>query len=69
MSDKLKARPKYNRENKVWNIIIDKDGKEIPLGHYIGKSELFFERKEFDTKEDAIEHIKSVDKFEFKGEK
>lgn len=48
MSDKLKARPKYNRTENKWNIEVEKEGNFYPLGKPIG--ELFFKRTEFDTK-------------------
>ncbi|GEM_PF-4622549 len=68
MSDKLKARPKYNRDAKKWNVVVEHKGREIPVGHSIGNSD-FFERTKFDTKQDAIKWIEESGKFELKGDK
>lgn len=68
MSDKLKARPKHNRTSGKWNIYVEKDGKEYPLGKMIGEGP-FFKTKEYDSKKDAIEQINKIDELELKENK
>lgn len=63
MTNKLIARPKYNRTSKKWNIYIKHEGKEIPLGKMLDDG-IFFELNEYESKKDAIKIIKSVDIFE-----
>lgn len=64
MSDKLQARPKFNRTSGKWNVYIEHEGKEIPLGKQI--DELFFKTNEYDSKQIATDFINSVEKFELK---
>jgi len=63
MSEKLKARPKFNRRSGKWNIYIEHEGKEVPLGKVIGNGP-FFETSEYGSKKAATEYINAVDKLE-----
>lgn len=68
MSDKLKTRPKFNRTSGKWNIYIEHEGKELPLGKMIGEGP-FFEMSEYENKRNAINYINGIDKFELKEKK
>jgi hypothetical protein len=52
----LKARPKYNRTSKKYNIAVNNQGHEIMLGHQNGA---FVKYTEFNSKKEAIEYIES----------
>jgi len=69
MNDKLKAKTKLDKQSKKWNVLIEVDGKDIPVGHSVGGNELFFEHSKWDTEEDAIKWINESGKFELKEDK
>jgi len=50
----MKARAKYNRTSKKWNVAVNYEGEEILLGKADGS---FVKYTEFDTKQDAINYI------------
>lgn len=69
MSDKRKAKLRYNKGTDSWNIFIEVDGRDIPVGTTLSKGEpAFYKTTEFNTKEDAIDWINNSP-FELKEEK
>lgn len=66
MKNKLKAGPSKNRVGK-YNVLAFANDRWLPIGQTInefGKYELL----EWDTKEEAIQHILSDDRLELVGE-
>lgn len=57
----MKARPKYDRGTRNWNIVVNYNGTEIFLGKQEGS---FVKYKNFGSKEEAAEFIKNKDGLE-----
>ena len=70
MSDKRKAKLRYNKETYSWNIFIEVDGRDIPVGTKVGEvlDKGLYKTTEFNSKEEAIEWINNSP-FELKEEK
>ncbi|WP_346962005.1 hypothetical protein [Clostridium sp.] len=57
----MKARPKYNRTSKKWNIVVNYKGDEILLGKADGS---FVKYTEFDTKQSTIDYINGEERLQ-----
>lgn len=66
MSEKLIARPTFNRKSCKWNIAVYTKGEEIKLGHSIENSD-FFQYTEFDSKKDAVAYIENSENLTMKN--
>ena len=70
MSDKRKAKLRYNKGTDSWNVFIEVDGRDIPVGTTVGEllDKSLFNTTEFNSEEEAIEWITNSP-FELKEEK
>lgn len=57
--DKMKATPKYDKDLKMFIVIVDAYGDKLPLGHTVSRlGEVpIFRHLVFDTRDMAIDYI------------
>jgi len=70
MSGQPKAKPRYNKSTDSWNVFVEVNGKDVPVGTTVGEllDKRLFETTKFNSKQDAIDWI-SNSPFELKEEK
>ena len=70
MSGQPKAKLRYNKSTDSWNVFVEANGKDVPVGTTVGEllDKKLFKTTEWDTREEAIEWINNSP-FELKEEK